>query len=58
MDINREFYELGLPFIKKAGVDHKIDFREGMGIPLLDELLKDVSNKTAVLQSFFCIFCL
>ncbi|MBO1915373.1 O-methyltransferase, partial [Microvirga sp. 3-52] len=29
MDINRENYELGLPCIEKAGVAHKIDFREG-----------------------------
>jgi caffeoyl-CoA O-methyltransferase len=43
MDINKENYELGLPVIKKAGVDHKIDFREGPALPVLDELVKDVS---------------
>lgn len=43
MDINKENYELGLPAIKKAGVDHKIDFREGPALPVLDELVKDVS---------------
>ena len=42
MDVNREYYELGLPIIEKAGVAHKIDFREGPALPLLDELLKDV----------------
>eukprot|EP00249_Psilotum_nudum_P006442 c19763_g2_i1 orf=869-1660(+) len=44
MDINRENYELGIPFIKKAGVDHKIDFREGLVLPQLDEMLNDEKN--------------
>jgi len=44
MDINREYYELGLPVIEKAGVAHKIDFREGPALPLLDQLIKDVSS--------------
>lgn len=43
MDINRENYELGRPIIEKAGVAHKIDFREGPALPVLDELVKDVS---------------
>lgn len=43
MDINRENYEIGLPIIEKAGVSHKIDFREGPALPLLDQLLEDVS---------------
>ncbi|RWW58457.1 hypothetical protein BHE74_00034668 [Ensete ventricosum] len=42
MDINRENYELGLPVIEKAGVAHKIDFREGPALPVLDLLLEDV----------------
>ncbi|KAG0472221.1 hypothetical protein HPP92_016767 [Vanilla planifolia] len=44
MDINRENYELGLPLIQKAGVAHKIDFREGPALPVLDELMKDESK--------------
>ncbi|KAK7348748.1 hypothetical protein VNO80_23401 [Phaseolus coccineus] len=44
MDINRENYELGLPVIKKAGVDHKIEFREGPALPVLDEMLGDEKN--------------
>ncbi|KAF1873045.1 hypothetical protein Lal_00016164 [Lupinus albus] len=44
MDVNKENYELGLPVIKKAGVDHKIDFREGPALPVLDELVKDEKN--------------
>lgn len=43
MDVNRENYELGLPVIEKAGVAHKIDFKEGPALPLLDEMVKDVS---------------
>lgn len=45
LDVNREYYELGLPIIEKAGVAHKIDFREGPALHLLDELLKDDNNK-------------
>jgi caffeoyl-CoA O-methyltransferase len=52
MDINRENYELGLPVIEKAGVAHKIDFREGPALPLLDQLLEDPAN----LGSFDFIF--
>jgi caffeoyl-CoA O-methyltransferase len=46
MDINRQNYELGVPFLKKAGVLHKIDFREGKGISLLEDLLSDVSRSS------------
>nr|GEV29441.1 caffeoyl-CoA O-methyltransferase-like [Tanacetum cinerariifolium] len=41
LDINRENYEIGLPIIEKAGVAHKIDFREGPALPLLDQMIKD-----------------
>nr|ACU20512.1 unknown [Glycine max] len=47
MDVNREYYELGLPVIEKAGVAHKIDFREGPALPLLDVLIKNEKNKGA-----------
>lgn len=40
--MSREYYELGLPIIEKARVAHKIDFRQGPALPLLDELLQDV----------------
>ncbi|KEH31473.1 putative caffeoyl-CoA O-methyltransferase [Medicago truncatula] len=45
LDKSREYYELGLPMIEKAGVAHKIDFRQGLALPLLDELLQDENNK-------------
>ncbi|KAJ4964937.1 hypothetical protein NE237_016786 [Protea cynaroides] len=46
MDINRENFELGLPSIRKAGVAHKIDFREGPALPVLDQLLEDGKHGT------------
>lgn len=42
IDINREAYEVGLPFIKKAGVEHKIEFVEGTALPILNDLLNSV----------------
>ncbi|KAJ8437030.1 hypothetical protein Cgig2_010375 [Carnegiea gigantea] len=44
MDINRENYELGLPIIRKAGVAHKIEFKEGPALPVLDQLVRDAKN--------------
>ena len=40
--MRREYYDLGLPIIEKAGVADKIDFRQGPALLLLDELLQDV----------------
>ena len=42
IDVNRETYEIWLPIIKKAGVDHKINFIESEALSVLDQLLKDV----------------
>ncbi|MQM11934.1 hypothetical protein Taro_044841, partial [Colocasia esculenta] len=44
MDINRENYELALPVIQKADIAHKIDFREGPALPVLDQMLEDPKN--------------
>ncbi|KAL5835814.1 hypothetical protein ACOSQ3_015365 [Xanthoceras sorbifolium] len=44
IDLNREPYEIGLPVIKRAGVEHKIDFRESQALPVLDQLLQDKEN--------------
>lgn len=57
MDVNRENYELGLPVIEKAGVAHKIDFREGPALPVLDEIVKDVC-KCSVLRLHLLSICL
>ncbi|XP_014508301.1 probable caffeoyl-CoA O-methyltransferase At4g26220 isoform X1 [Vigna radiata var. radiata] len=45
MDPNRKAYEIGLPFIKRAGVEHKIDFIESPALPVLDKLLEDAGNE-------------
>ncbi|KAL5222768.1 hypothetical protein ABZP36_027481 [Zizania latifolia] len=45
IDVSREYFDIGLPFIEKAGVAHKIDFREAPAKPILDELLADEANE-------------
>lgn len=46
IDVDQETYEtIGLPIIKKAGVEHKIDFIESQALPALDELLEDPKNE-------------
>ncbi|CAI0543755.1 unnamed protein product [Linum tenue] len=45
IDTNREFYEIGLPVIQKAGIGHKIEFIESEALPVLDELLKKEANE-------------
>lgn len=47
IDINREAYEIGLPIIQKAGVEHKIDFIQSPALPVLDKLLEDKENEGA-----------
>ena len=44
IDKSREAYEVGLPFIRKAGVEHKIDFIESDAMTILNNLLKNVSR--------------
>ena len=55
MDINRENYELGLPVIEKAGVAHKIDFREGPALPVLDLMVEDVNFSNPLASSLFSL---
>ncbi|OMO91633.1 O-methyltransferase, family 3 [Corchorus olitorius] len=47
IDLNREAYEIGLPVIRKAGVENKIDFIESAALPVLDQLLEDPGNENA-----------
>lgn len=43
IDVNRESYDqIGAPVIEKAGVAHKIHFRVGLALPVLDQLLAKV----------------
>ena len=44
MDINRDNYEIGLPVIEKAGLAHKIEFREGPALPVLDQMIENTST--------------
>eukprot|EP00249_Psilotum_nudum_P022789 c28643_g3_i2 orf=371-1132(-) len=45
LDVDRQVYEqFGLPIIKKAGVDQKIDFREGLILPQLDLMVENEKN--------------
>lgn len=44
IDPDRSTYEMGLPFIQKAGVEHKIDYIESEALPVLDNLLQDPIN--------------
>ncbi|KNA09655.1 hypothetical protein SOVF_151580 [Spinacia oleracea] len=39
VDPNREAYEVGLPSIKKAGIEHKIEFVQGNAMPFLNDLV-------------------
>ncbi|MCL7051550.1 hypothetical protein MKW94_010126 [Papaver nudicaule] len=45
IDVDRSLFEIGLPFFKRAGVEHKVEFIESTGLPVLDKLLEDPKNE-------------
>nr|CAB3453735.1 unnamed protein product [Digitaria exilis] len=46
IDVTRESYDrVGSPVIEKAGMTHKIDFRVGLALPLLDQMVSEEGNK-------------
>ncbi|CAN4095780.1 unnamed protein product [Withania somnifera] len=45
IDLIRDTYEMGLPVIKMARVEHKINFIQLPALSVLDELLEDYENK-------------
>ncbi|KDP33749.1 hypothetical protein JCGZ_07320 [Jatropha curcas] len=45
IDVDRKAYEMGLPIIQKAGVEHKINFIEAPALPILDQLLQNEENE-------------
>ncbi|GFZ21147.1 S-adenosyl-L-methionine-dependent methyltransferases superfamily protein [Actinidia rufa] len=47
IDKSREAYEVGLPFIRKAGVEHKIDFIESDAMAVLNNLLNNEKQQGA-----------
>ncbi|KAK4366669.1 hypothetical protein RND71_014549 [Anisodus tanguticus] len=46
IDPDREAYEVGLPYIKKASVEHKIDFIQSEALPVLEKLLSEEKEGT------------
>lgn len=43
IDVTRESYdEIGAPVVEKAGMAHKVDFRVGLALPALDQLVAEV----------------
>ncbi|KAK1418597.1 hypothetical protein QVD17_27742 [Tagetes erecta] len=45
IDMNRKAYEVGLPVIQKAGVEHKIEFIESKALSALDKMLENPDNE-------------
>ncbi|KAG1331471.1 caffeoyl-CoA O-methyltransferase-like [Cocos nucifera] len=41
IDIDKPCYEIGLPFIQKAGVENKINFIESEAMPILDKMIQE-----------------
>ncbi|KAK3418896.1 hypothetical protein EUGRSUZ_H04650 [Eucalyptus grandis] len=41
IDRDKEAYEIGLPYIRKAGVDHKINFIQSDAFSVLNDLIAD-----------------
>ncbi|PHT49982.1 Caffeoyl-CoA O-methyltransferase [Capsicum baccatum] len=50
--MNKDTYEMGLPLIKKAGVEHKINFIQSPALSVLDELLEDHENRGSFAFAF------
>ncbi|KAI3956933.1 hypothetical protein MKX01_000967 [Papaver californicum] len=52
IDPDREMFELGLPIIKKAGVEHKVEFINSPALLVLDKLLEDTKNEGSFDSAF------
>ncbi|KAL4346792.1 hypothetical protein GQ457_17G000830 [Hibiscus cannabinus] len=46
IDLDKEAYETGLPFIQKAGVGHKINFIQSDAFSVLDDLINSEENSS------------
>jgi len=53
IDIDKEAYEMGLEFIKNAGVHHKINFIHSDCLQALDNMLS-VSNQSSFFSLLVC----
>lgn len=51
IDTDRDAYNIGLPIIREAGVEHKIEFIESPALPILDKMMEDVSFLSPTEQS-------
>ena len=49
IDPDKEAYEVAMPFIREAGVEHKIEFVESTASPILTDLLNNVSSSQTTL---------
>uniref|UniRef100_A0A3Q7HD48 caffeoyl-CoA O-methyltransferase n=1 Tax=Solanum lycopersicum TaxID=4081 RepID=A0A3Q7HD48_SOLLC len=45
IDLDREAYEMELPIIQKANIEHKINFIQSSTLSALDELLNENDNR-------------
>ncbi|XP_039133603.1 norbelladine 4'-O-methyltransferase-like [Dioscorea cayenensis subsp. rotundata] len=52
IDLDRSSFEIGLPFIRKAGVEEKINFIESEAIPILNKMIEEVKNNNEELYDF------
>ena len=52
IDLDRDAYEMELPIIKKANIEHKINFIQSSALSALDEHLNEVSKSKVTLKSF------
>ncbi|KAG1331470.1 caffeoyl-CoA O-methyltransferase-like [Cocos nucifera] len=44
IDIEKSNFEIGLPFIQRAGVENKINFIESAALPVLDKMIQEVKE--------------
>ncbi|XP_039120555.1 norbelladine 4'-O-methyltransferase 2-like [Dioscorea cayenensis subsp. rotundata] len=52
IDMDRSSFEIGLPFIQKAGVEEKINFIESEAIPILDKMIEEAKDGEEDLYDF------
>ena len=52
IDLDRDAYEMGLPIIKKANIEHKINFIQSSALSSLDEILNEISKSKVTVKSF------
>ncbi|KAK1307356.1 Flavonoid 3',5'-methyltransferase [Acorus calamus] len=53
IDPDKEAFEKGLPYIRKANVERKIDFIHSKVLPILDNLLEDGSDEEGAFDFAF-----